>query len=156
MVQFQSRIRYFLYARKSSESEDRQVASIDSQIENMKNIAKRGRAEIVEVLSEAQSAKAPGRPVFNQMPQRICRGEAQCVICWELDRLARNPVDGGQVSWMLSPFYGSERASANAFKQSQYLMSVAVFADQTTWILWRGKSIFLFCCIIRAGSFLSL
>src|SRR5437899_2006737 len=93
--------KYFLYARKSSESEDRQVASIDSQIENMKNDAAREHLEIIDVLSEAQSAKAPGRPVFSRMIERIRRGEAQGIICWKLDRLARNPVDGGQVSWML-------------------------------------------------------
>src|SRR5436309_5254263 len=94
-------VKFFLYARKSSESEDRQVASIDSQIENMKKDAARERLEIVEVLSEARSAKAPGRPVFNGMIKRIHRGEAQGIICWKLDRLARNPVDGGQISWML-------------------------------------------------------
>jgi site-specific DNA recombinase len=93
--------KYFLYARKSSESEDRQVASIDSQIENMKQDAEREHLAIIDVLSEAQSAKAPGRPVFSRMIERIRRGEAQGVICWKLDRLARNPVDGGQVSWML-------------------------------------------------------
>jgi DNA invertase Pin-like site-specific DNA recombinase len=94
-------IKYFLYARKSSESEDRQVASIDSQIENMKRDVEKEHPQIVDVLSEAQSAKAPGRPIFNEVMQRINRGEAQGIICWKLDRLARNPVDGGQISWML-------------------------------------------------------
>src|SRR5438034_9589674 len=101
MKQNSAKAKYFLYARKSSESEDRQVASIDSQIENMKKDAEREHLEIVEVLSEAQSAKAPGRPVFSQMIERIDRGGAQGIICWKLDRLARNPVDGGQISWML-------------------------------------------------------
>lgn len=101
MEQLRPRIKYLLYARKSSESEDRQVASIDSQIEHMKKDAERERLEIVEILPEARSAKAPGRPVFNGMIERINRGEAQGIICWKLDRLARNPVDGGQISWML-------------------------------------------------------
>ncbi len=35
------------------------------------------------------------------MMQRIERGEAQGVLCWKLDRLARNPIDGGQISWFL-------------------------------------------------------
>ena len=96
-----NKIKYFLYARKSSESEDRQVASIGSQIMELTKVAKRNGLKIIEVLSESQSAKAPGRPKFNQMLQRIHSGEAQGVICWKLDRLARNPVDGGNVSWML-------------------------------------------------------
>lgn len=94
-------IKYFLYARKSTESEDRQVASIDSQIDELQRIAQREQLSIVEILSESQSAKAPGRPVFNQMLQRITRGEACGILCWKLDRLARNPVDGGNVSWLL-------------------------------------------------------
>ena len=96
-----SPLKFFLYARKSSESEDQQVASIDSQIKELETLAARDRLEVVAVLSEAQSAKAPGRPVFNQMLSRIARGEAQGILCWKLDRLARNPVDGGNVSWML-------------------------------------------------------
>jgi len=93
--------KYFLYARKSSEAEDRQIASIDSQIAELTQVAKKNRIQIVDILSESQSAKAPGRPVFNKMIERISRGEAQGIICWKLDRLARNPIDGGQISWLL-------------------------------------------------------
>lgn len=95
------KIKYFLYARKSSESDDRQVASIGSQIDELKKIAERDGLEIVEVLSEAKSAKEPGRPIFNKMLDRISKGEANGILCWKLDRLARNPVDGGAISWML-------------------------------------------------------
>src|SRR5207244_597283 len=101
MKEHPTHLKYFLYARKSTESEDRQVASIDSQIDNMKKDAEREQLRIVDVLSEARSAKIPSRTVFNQMITRIHRGEAQGIICWKLDRLARNPVDAGQISWML-------------------------------------------------------
>ena len=101
MKQHSNHFKYFLYARKSTESEDRQVASIDSQIDHMKKDAEREELKMIEILSEARSAKVPGRPVFNEMIQRIRRGEAQGIICWKLDRLARNPVDAGQISWML-------------------------------------------------------
>jgi len=95
------RAKYFMYARKSTESEDRQVASIESQIGELRKLAGTNGLEIVEELSEAKSAKAPGRPVFSDMIRRIDRGEAQGIICWKLDRLARNPIDGGTISWML-------------------------------------------------------
>jgi len=93
--------KFFLYARKSSEAEDKQVASIDAQIEELTKIAKSEKLEIIKVFSEAQSAKAPGRPIFNEMIQRVYAREAQGIICWKLDRLARNPVDGGTINWML-------------------------------------------------------
>jgi DNA invertase Pin-like site-specific DNA recombinase len=101
MHKYEHKTKYFLYARKSSESEDRQVASIESQISELTKTAKENNFEIVEILSESQSAKAPGRPIFAKMIERIYKGEAQGIICWKLDRLARNPVDGGNISWML-------------------------------------------------------
>jgi len=97
----QNKIKYFLYARKSSESEDKQVASIDAQINELTKMAKENGLEIVKVLQESKSAKAPGRPIFNDMMARISKGEADGILCWKLNRLARNPVDGGQISWML-------------------------------------------------------
>jgi site-specific DNA recombinase len=93
--------KYYLYARKSSEAEDRQVASIDAQVAELQKVAWENNLSIIEIFTESQSAKAPGRPVFNQMLQRIKSGEAEGIICWKLDRLARNPIDGGQISWML-------------------------------------------------------
>jgi len=96
-----SLIRYFLYARKSSESEDKQVASIPSQIGELQKLAKENNLKIAAILTEEKSAKAPGRPVFNQMLQDIHAGAADGILCWKLDRLARNPVDGGNITWML-------------------------------------------------------
>ncbi len=93
--------KYFVYARKSSESEDRQVESISSQIDVLKKIAEDRKLEVVDILTEAKSAKAPGRPVFNKMLERIGNGEADGIICWKTDRLFRNPVDFGTISWML-------------------------------------------------------
>lgn len=98
----ENKIKYFIYARKSSESEDRQMASIDDQINELKKLARENNLNVVDILSESKSAKNPvGRIVFNKMLERIHNGEAQGIICWKLNRLARNPVDGGNVSWML-------------------------------------------------------
>lgn len=89
--------RYVIYARKSSESEDRQALSIESQIREMRQLALRHQVTISEVLSESRSAKAPGRPIFGQLMRRIQRGEVRGVLCWKMDRLARNPYDSGLV-----------------------------------------------------------
>ena len=88
---------HIIYARKSSESEDRQVLSIDSQIQELKDLALRRGIDVAEVLEEAHSAKAPGRPVFSSLVRRIHRGEIAGVLCWKMDRLARNHFDTGQV-----------------------------------------------------------
>ncbi len=96
-----SPIKYFLYARKSSESEDKQVASIPSQIDELKRLAEERSLTVVNIFTEEKSAKAPGRPVFTQMIEAIHKGEANGIICWKLDRLARNPIDGGTINWLL-------------------------------------------------------
>src|ERR1017187_1473547 len=92
---------YFIYCRKSSEAEDRQVLSIESQTRELEQLAEKLNLPIVEILNESMSAKAPGRPVFNEMMQRLYRDEAAGIICWKLDRLARNPVDGGSIIWAI-------------------------------------------------------
>ncbi len=74
--------KYFIYARRSSESEDRQMASIGSQIEELRKMANDINLDVVEIFEESKSAKAPGRPVFNEMLSRISQGEASGILCW--------------------------------------------------------------------------
>ncbi len=88
---------YVIYARKSSESEERQIMSIDSQVHELRAIAARNGAAVSDVLTEAHSAKAPGRPVFSELMRRVHKGEVSGILCWKMDRLARNPYDAGVV-----------------------------------------------------------
>ena len=96
------KIKYFLYARKSSESEDRQVQSIDDQTDRLKKLAQNLSLNIIETFIESKSAKKPNnRPIFDKMMQRIENGEADGILCWHLNRLTRNPIDSGKLSWLL-------------------------------------------------------
>jgi site-specific DNA recombinase len=94
-------MRYFIYARKSTDEANRQVRSIEAQLHELKELASKENLEVIEVLTESQTAKEPGRPVFNAMLDRIERGEAQGILAWHPDRLARNSVDGGRVIYLL-------------------------------------------------------
>ena len=60
-------IEFCLYARKSSESDERQAMSLESQINEMPTLAKRGGLLVKEIRHESHSAKASSqRLVFNQ------------------------------------------------------------------------------------------
>ena len=94
-------LKYFIYCRKSTEDKDRQVLSIDAQLFELKAIAANQGITIVETFTETKSAKESGRPVFNDMVRRIERGEANAILSWKLDRIARNFDDGGKVIGLL-------------------------------------------------------
>ena len=94
-------MKYIIYCRKSSEAEDRQVLSIESQVNELKQLAEKENLVIGKVFKESKSAKAPGRTVFNEMMKYIKENKDLSLLVWKLDRLSRNPVDGGNLIWLL-------------------------------------------------------
>ncbi|MBM3245125.1 MAG: hypothetical protein FJZ15_04950, partial [Candidatus Omnitrophica bacterium] len=94
-------MKYFLYARKSTDTEDKQVLSIQSQLTEVKQYAAQQGLEIAQEFEEARTAKSPGRPIFDEMIKRIEKGEASGIIAWHPDRLARNSIDGGKVIYLV-------------------------------------------------------
>ena len=95
-------LRYFLYARKSSESEDRQVQSIEDQVQRLKQLAENLNLGIKKIVTESKSAKKPdNRPLFEEMMRRIENGEAEGILCWQINRLSRNPIDSARIQWLL-------------------------------------------------------
>ena len=94
-------MRYFLYARKSTDTEDKQVLSIQSQLNEVREYARKKGITIVEELQEARTAKMPGRPIYDEMIHRIEKGEAEGIVSWHPDRLARNSIDGGKIIYLI-------------------------------------------------------
>ena len=126
---------YFIYVRKSTDVEDKQVLSVEAQIVELKKFAADNNLKIAGVIIEKKSAKTPGRPKFNKMLQRIENGEANGILSWHPDRLARNSIDGGQIVYLLDqtrlqslkfPTFWFENTSQGkfmlsmAFSQSKY------------------------------------
>lgn len=94
----QVKVKYLLYARKSTESEERQVLSIDSQVKEMLQLAEREGLEVAEIRRESHSAKATGqRPVFNEIVEDIRKGLFNGILTWAPDRIARNAGDLGAI-----------------------------------------------------------
>jgi DNA invertase Pin-like site-specific DNA recombinase len=93
--------RYILYARKSTDVEDKQVLSIEAQLAELRNYARDNGLVVTDTVIEKKSAKIPGRPKFGDMLQRIQNGEANAILAWHPDRLARNSIDGGQIIYLL-------------------------------------------------------
>src|SRR3989339_2006190 len=92
------KVKYCLYARKSTESEERQVLSIDSQVKEMLQIAERDGLEIVEIRRESHSAKdSAQRPVFNELIEDIKKERFNGILTWAPDRLSRNAGDLGSL-----------------------------------------------------------
>ncbi len=94
-------MKYFIYCRKSTDSEEKQILSIEAQLAELKEFAAKEKLEIVASLCEAQTAKEPGRKIFGEMLDRICAGEASGILAWHPDRLARNSIDGGKIIYLL-------------------------------------------------------
>ncbi len=92
------KLKYCLYARKSSESDERQALSIESQVKEMLQIAEREGLEIVDIRREAHSAKDSGqRPVYKEILEDIRRGRFNGILVWHPDRLSRNAGDLGSL-----------------------------------------------------------
>ena len=93
-----STFKYCLYARKSTEQDEKQALSIDSQINEMKKVGERLGLHIVEIKKESHSAKESGkRPVFAEMINELHQGKYNGILTWAPDRLSRNAGDLGSL-----------------------------------------------------------
>ena len=126
---------YYIYVRKSTDVEDKQVLSVEAQIVELRKYAADNNMKIAGVIVEKRSAKMPGRKKFNAMMKNIEAGKANGILSWHPDRLARNSVDGGHIIYLLDqtrlqslkfPTFWFENTSQGkfmlsmAFSQSKY------------------------------------
>ena len=119
---------YYLYARKSTDVEDKQVLSIEAQLVELREYAKREGLHIAAEFIEKRSAKTPGRPVFGKLLAEIEKNGGN-ILAWHPDRLARNSIDGGQIVYLLDggnlgtlkfPTFWFENTS-----QGKFMLSIA-------------------------------
>lgn len=109
LLQQKATVKYCLYARKSTESEERQVLSIDSQIKEMLQMAEREGLEIVAMKRESHSAKETGqRPVFNEIIDEIKQKKFNGILTWAPDRISRNAGDLGKIVDLMDAGYLEE------------------------------------------------
>lgn len=94
-----AKLKYVLYARKSTDDSEKQTRSIPDQIKECKDhAAKYGLTVVGEPIVEKRSAKIPGqRPAFRKMLTDIRSGVYDGILAWNPDRLARNMLEGGEV-----------------------------------------------------------
>lgn len=77
------------------------MLSIDGQLSELKEFAKRENLQVIDIVLESKTAKEPGREKFAEVLKRVEKGEANGILSWHPDRLARNSVDGGKIIYLL-------------------------------------------------------
>jgi DNA invertase Pin-like site-specific DNA recombinase len=92
---------FYLYARKSTDDEERQMLSIEAQLDELREYASKESLTVAREFVESRTAKEPGRPIFNAMLAEVEKGKATGLLAWNPDRLARNSVDGGRIIYLV-------------------------------------------------------
>lgn len=141
--------KWFAYVRKSTDEEGRQVLSLEAQITELREYAKKENLEIAEMFVEKMTAKIPGRPVFNSMLDKIEESvEIIGIIGWHPDRLSRNSVDGGRLIYLLDtgkladlkfPTFAFENNPSGKFFLSIGLSNAKYYIDNLAENVRRGN-----------------
>ena len=92
----------FIYCRQFTEVDEKHGPSIEDQLSTVTRLAIAQGATIPQIIRESESAKVPGRPVFDDFMRTIHRHEVRIIYCTSLDRLAQNRIDGAALVWALA------------------------------------------------------
>jgi site-specific DNA recombinase len=92
-----TKLRYVLYARKSSSDEGSQIRSIPDQVKYCKRYADTNNLNVVAVIREKGSAKTAGkRDDFKEILKELEHsGKYDSILSYAPDRLSRNMLEGG-------------------------------------------------------------
>ena len=140
-------IKYIAYCRRSTDEKDKQVLSIETQIEELKEYAKKENLEIICFLTESKTAKKPGRQKFEQMLKLISQEKANGILSWHPDRLARNTMDGGKIVYLLDtgklqslrfPSFWFENTPQGRFMLNMAFSQAKYFVDNLSENVKRG------------------
>ncbi len=142
--------KYFLYIRKSTDDDEKQVLSLEAQLTEAKAFAEREHLPIVQMFEESQTAKVPGRKEFNKMLDAIEEGLPYPVgiIAWHPDRLARNSVDSGRLIYLLDtgklttlkfPTFSFENNASGKMMLAMGLNYAKYFSDNLSENVRRGN-----------------
>ena len=142
--------KYFLYARKSTDEDSgKQIHSIEDQIALVTEYCQKEGLEIVQVFTESQTSKVPGRPVFDQMLNQLKDREVTGIVSWHPDRLARNSVDGGRIIYLLDqgilqhlkfPTFWFENTTQGKFMLSLSFSQAKYYVDSLSENVTRGMT----------------
>ena len=150
MDTIQQPTKFYRYIRKSTDEEDRQVLSLEAQLDECKEFAEREGLEIIETFIEKKTAKIPGREVFNSMLNKIEGGLPHPIgiLAWAPDRLSRNSVDGGRLIYLLDtgkltglkfPTFAFENTPSGKFFLSIALSNAKYYVDNLSENVRRGN-----------------
>ena len=106
-------MKVFLYARKSTDDEERQMLSIDAQLNELREYARKESFIIAREFVESMTAKEPGRPIFNEMLRLVERGEADAGVGIVLRQLRQGGLEGVVV--VLPNWWGQRPAVLNGW-----------------------------------------
>ena len=127
-------LRHVLYVRKSHEDDTRQQKSIGDQLQTMKELARREERFVAHTFTEEKSAKEPHkRPAFDEMIRLIQEGEADAILCYHVNRLTRNMVEGGVLQHLLTRRVIKEiRTASEVFRSGDNILSFILQTAMST------------------------
>ncbi len=135
------REKYIVYKRKSTESEDKQILSLESQARVIReDILETASMDCLADYDESKTAKQPGRELFNRMCEQLEAGEAKYIVCWSLNRLARNPVDGGRIMWLVQKHGVKILTPGKTYTENDSMLMHVEFAMSNEFIRDLSKS----------------
>lgn len=93
----------WIYFRKSTDQDDYQALSISKQRDIVDWLLKRiGEYEIIKTWEESiTGTKSWVRPGFSEMLKMVKDGKIDCLVVWQISRLARNAIDQAYIEHYL-------------------------------------------------------